>query len=278
MLLYLSTSQYVLCCNENRDVLWFTIPDGTLGKSLPCGSTHIDLDFEVQRSSVQPTIAVSERVKFKCDHHHKFILHFTQLFSSGFWRGKLNDERALAGPVYAPTWNDIQSAPSPFLTVTTTGQVQPTPDKSGCGCQCDILNVTLFGMWVSNSKGMIVCGNNLSLPVVVQVTVLQLELELGGRASESQAEQAWLSLRLNSCNASDCFIWNPTHLDRIWQTGTYVSEPCTDMYVHIYTSSWFHEHVWTLNIHVHPLTHLYVHSTYTCMNWYICMYIVHTCV
>jgi hypothetical protein len=26
-------------------------------------------------------------------------------------------------------------------------------------------------------------------------------------------------------------IWNPDHLNRIWQIGTDVSEPCTDMFV-----------------------------------------------
>jgi hypothetical protein len=40
-------------------------------------------------------------------------------------------------------------------------------------------------------------------------------------------------------------IWNPTHLDRIWQNCTYVSEPCTYMSVHVHTSSWIHEHVCT---------------------------------
>ncbi len=40
-------------------------------------------------------------------------------------------------------------------------------------------------------------------------------------------------------------IWNPTHLDRIRQNGTYVSEPCTYMSVQVHTSSWIHEHVCT---------------------------------
>ncbi len=72
-------------------------------------------------------------------------------------------------------------------------------------------------------------------------------------------------------------IWNPTHLDRIWQNGTYVSEPCTYMSVHVHTSSWIHEHVCTWYIHVHVPTHLYVHSTYTCMKLYIGTYMVYTC-
>jgi hypothetical protein len=29
-------------------------------------------------------------------------------------------------------------------------------------------------------------------------------------------------------------IWNPDHLDKNWQIGTYVSVHCTDMYVHVY--------------------------------------------
>jgi hypothetical protein len=72
--------------------------------------------------------------------------------------------------------------------------------------------------------------------------------------------------------------WNPTHLDRIWQNGVYVSEHSTDMYVHVYTSSWIHERhcVCTWYIHVHELIHFYVYGTYLYMNKYVCMYMVHT--
>ena len=71
-------------------------------------------------------------------------------------------------------------------------------------------------------------------------------------------------------------IWNPTHLDRIWQNGTYVSEHGTDKYVHVYASSWIHARVCTWYVHVHDVMHLYVLCTYTVMHLYFCMYTVHT--
>jgi hypothetical protein len=37
--------------------------------------------------------------------------------------------------------------------------------------------------------------------------------------------------------ANPLFIWNPDHLDKNWQNGTYVSEHGTDMYVHVQTVS-----------------------------------------
>ena len=60
-------------------------------------------------------------------------------------------------------------------------------------------------------------------------------------------------------------IWNPTHLDRIWENGTYVSEHGTDMYVHVYASSCNHERVCTWYVHVRDVMHLYVSCTYTFM-------------
>ena len=66
------------------------------------------------------------------------------------------------------------------------------------------------------------------------------------------------------------------HLDRIWQNGTYVSEHGTDMYVHLYASSWIHERVCTWYVHAHDVMHLYVLCLYTFMHLYVCMYMVHT--
>jgi hypothetical protein len=40
-------------------------------------------------------------------------------------------------------------------------------------------------------------------------------------------------------------IWNPTTLDRIWQNGIYVSEHCTDMYIHVHESMYTYVHVCT---------------------------------
>jgi hypothetical protein len=39
------------------------------------------------------------------------------------------------------------------------------------------------------------------------------------------------------------FIWNPDHLDKTGQNGTYVSEHATDMYVHVLTVTYQPEHV-----------------------------------
>ncbi len=82
-------------------------------------------------------------------------------------------------------------------------------------------------------------------------------------------------------------IWNPDHLDKNWQIGTYVSVHCTDMYVHVYEVTYRHEHVCTcykhvhiytdMYIHVHVYLLMYVHGTYMYMILYLCMYIVHTC-
>ena len=46
-------------------------------------------------------------------------------------------------------------------------------------------------------------------------------------------------------------IWNPTHLDRIGQNGTYVSEHGTDMYIDVHELTYRHEHVCTWYVHVH---------------------------
>ena len=56
------------------------------------------------------------------------------------------------------------------------------------------------------------------------------------------------------------FIWNPYHLDRIWQISMYAAEPCTYMFVL-----------------VHRFMNMYVH-VHTCIYMYIHMYIqVYTC-
>ena len=38
-------------------------------------------------------------------------------------------------------------------------------------------------------------------------------------------------------------IWNPDHLDKNGQNGTYVSEHATNMYVHVLTVTYKPEHV-----------------------------------
>ncbi len=47
------------------------------------------------------------------------------------------------------------------------------------------------------------------------------------------------------------FIWNPDHLDKNWQNGTYVSEHDTDMYINVHAFTYRHEHVCTWYVHVH---------------------------
>jgi hypothetical protein len=46
-------------------------------------------------------------------------------------------------------------------------------------------------------------------------------------------------------------IWNPDHLDKNWQNGTYVSEHGTDMYIDVHAFTYRHEHVCTWYVHVH---------------------------
>ncbi len=53
-------------------------------------------------------------------------------------------------------------------------------------------------------------------------------------------------------------IWNPDHLDKNWQIGTYVSVQCTDMYVNVYEVTYRHEHVCTCYKHVHIYTDMYI--------------------
>ena len=74
------------------------------------------------------------------------------------------------------------------------------------------------------------------------------------------------------------FIWNPDHLDKNGQNGTYVAEHGTDMSVHIYmfhTFMYMYIHCMYMHInmnrlyvasamyiHVHEFIYLYVHCTY----------------
>jgi hypothetical protein len=46
-------------------------------------------------------------------------------------------------------------------------------------------------------------------------------------------------------------IWNPDHLDKNWQNGTYVSEHGTDMYIDVHAFTYRHAHVCTWYVHVH---------------------------
>ncbi len=56
------------------------------------------------------------------------------------------------------------------------------------------------------------------------------------------------------------YIWNPDHMDKNWQTGTYVSEHGTYMYLHVYVHkfTYNYEHVCTWYIHVHIYKYIYI--------------------
>ncbi len=45
-------------------------------------------------------------------------------------------------------------------------------------------------------------------------------------------------------------IWNPDHLDKNGQNGTYVAEHGTDMFVHVHKVTYNSEHVCTCYVHV----------------------------
>jgi hypothetical protein len=59
---------------------------------------------------------------------------------------------------------------------------------------------------------------------------------------------------VDSEDSEDSYIWNPTHLDRIWQKCTYVSE-----------------HGMYMFISVHQLMNVHVHGTDMYMNLFNCM-------
>ncbi len=63
-----------------------------------------------------------------------------------------------------------------------------------------------------------------------------------GISAERVTTHVWLETFLNKLN-----IWNPDHLDRIGQNGTFVSEHGTDMYVHVQTVSDMYVHVQTVS-------------------------------
>jgi hypothetical protein len=75
------------------------------------------------------------------------------------------------------------------------------------------------------------------------------------RPSDSQGQSRRLSTlasgpRIQSSGA----IWNPTHLDRIWQNGLYVSEHATTVQTCLY-----------MYIQVHEFINVYVHVMYMYM-------------
>ena len=82
-------------------------------------------------------------------------------------------------------------------------------------------------------------------------------------------------------------IWNPDHMDKNLQIGTYGSVHGTDMYVHVHVIMYKYKHVCTYYVHVHKYTYMYihvhefrlmyVHGTYMYMRLYLCMYMLQTC-
>jgi hypothetical protein len=79
-------------------------------------------------------------------------------------------------------------------------------------------------------------------------------------------------------------IWNPDHLERIWQTGTDMYIQCTDMYVLLHT---MYVHVYTMYTQICNCTDVYrrvctiikipVRVMYIDRNLHVCMYMVQTC-